>query len=112
MCWSCAYTVDMAQTFEIIGQGTDSETLEFGALQYWLDISSDPRNSIGWMVKDGNAHGAQDTCSVAEVAAVPGAREYVLARTRDGIERAIDRANRDGYDAEAVQALKDELDEA
>lgn len=100
----------MAQTYEITERGTDRETLAFNGLRYWLDLTSDPQNSIGWVVED-ERH-AVDLCEVAEAAAVPGAREYVIERTRAGIKRAIDRASEFGYDTDAVQSLRDELEEA
>lgn len=104
----------MDSTYEITDPGTDREALVYGSLRYSLDLTGDPQNSIGWVVESHGDPGyyTSDTCTVTEAASVPGAREYVIERTRAGIERAIEQAGEFGYDTEPIQTLKDELDEA
>ena len=103
--------MDMAQsTFEIIDRGTDRETLDYNGLHYWLDLTSDPQNSIGWVVMD--QHGVRDLCTVAEAASVPGAREYVIERTREAAKRALVRALENGWPKEPIAALNADLAEA
>lgn len=100
----------MARAFEITDQGTDREILLHNGLRYWLDVTSDPGNAIGWVVED--QHGVQDLCTVAEASSVPGAREYVRERTREGIKRAHAAATEHGWPPAVVQALLNELREA
>ena len=93
--------------FEITDRGTDREALTYHGLRYWLDTTSDPQNSIGWLVEDEN--GSQEMCSVNEPAAVPGARDYVIERTRDGLTRAEAVAKENGWANEPVATLRLEL---
>jgi hypothetical protein len=99
----------MQSTYEITDQGTDREALVFDGLRYWLDLIGDPQNSIGWVVED--PYGVQAPLQVGEAATVPGAREYVIERTREAIEKAQARAAENGWPTAPVEALRAELKE-
>jgi hypothetical protein len=95
--------------YGIRDKGTDRESLVYNGLYYSIDVAGDPHNSIGWVVEDDR--GVLDTASVAEAAVVPGARDYVVERTRRAISQATARAAEYDYPRGPIRWLQRELDE-
>lgn len=93
--------------FEIAPQG---DALTYQGLTYWLDLASDPQTSIGWVVEPPDRSG--DVCTVAEVAAIPGAYAWVISRTEAALKEAAVRAQERGWSREPVARLMVELEEA
>jgi hypothetical protein len=95
--------------YEIRDRGTDREALVYNGLRYSIDVASHPRTSVGWVVDD--ERGVHDTCTVGDAAVVPGARDYVIERTRMAIAGAKVHAACFDYPEEPIRRLQRELQE-